>query len=286
MKNSDIELKLNEIHQQNYSLDEFDSDLQTIKDEYVNKDKQDEAKQIWIYQTIIELHKLYINAFKLLKDKEYYKGWCQLERLEITIASLKKHFLYDKKQYNLWHIEKSVKNLQVIFPYKLFGSSELLKKKKKCSVCDKEISIRNSCGHIVGEIYNGEMCHRIVTEVDVLGVALVQNPGNKFSVMFMTDEKTGEQTDHYNYDTVDYLYQHIEEPYEFWDLEVTQRVVSKEDYGNIGRNEPCVCGSGKKFKKCCGLHIGEKYPHYEFIVLNPSDKKMFTNTVKNINASS
>lgn len=21
---------------------------------------------------------------------------------------------------------------------------------------------------------------------------------------------------------------------------------------NIGRNEPCTCGSGKKFKKCCG----------------------------------
>jgi len=20
----------------------------------------------------------------------------------------------------------------------------------------------------------------------------------------------------------------------------------------VGRNEPCVCGSGKKFKKCCG----------------------------------
>jgi len=21
---------------------------------------------------------------------------------------------------------------------------------------------------------------------------------------------------------------------------------------NIGRNEPCPCGSGKKYKKCCG----------------------------------
>jgi uncharacterized protein len=21
----------------------------------------------------------------------------------------------------------------------------------------------------------------------------------------------------------------------------------------IGRNEPCPCGSGKKYKKCCGL---------------------------------
>jgi preprotein translocase subunit SecA len=22
----------------------------------------------------------------------------------------------------------------------------------------------------------------------------------------------------------------------------------------VGRNDPCPCGSGKKFKKCCGLH--------------------------------
>jgi uncharacterized protein len=22
----------------------------------------------------------------------------------------------------------------------------------------------------------------------------------------------------------------------------------------VGRNEPCPCGSGKKYKKCCGLH--------------------------------
>jgi uncharacterized protein YecA (UPF0149 family) len=21
---------------------------------------------------------------------------------------------------------------------------------------------------------------------------------------------------------------------------------------NVGRNDPCPCGSGKKFKKCCG----------------------------------
>ena len=26
------------------------------------------------------------------------------------------------------------------------------------------------------------------------------------------------------------------------------RTVAKE----VGRNEPCICGSGKKYKKCCG----------------------------------
>ena len=28
-----------------------------------------------------------------------------------------------------------------------------------------------------------------------------------------------------------------------------QRVVNES---KIGRNDPCVCGSGKKYKKCCG----------------------------------
>jgi preprotein translocase subunit SecA len=22
----------------------------------------------------------------------------------------------------------------------------------------------------------------------------------------------------------------------------------------VGRNDPCPCGSGKKYKRCCGLH--------------------------------
>lgn len=29
---------------------------------------------------------------------------------------------------------------------------------------------------------------------------------------------------------------------------------SSEQYPKIGRNDPCPCGSGKKFKKCCGMN--------------------------------
>lgn len=29
-------------------------------------------------------------------------------------------------------------------------------------------------------------------------------------------------------------------------------VVSKDAYANVGRNEPCPCGSGNKYKKCHG----------------------------------
>jgi uncharacterized protein YecA (UPF0149 family) len=41
----------------------------------------------------------------------------------------------------------------------------------------------------------------------------------------------------------------------------TQRFIEKEQLGGttvrriapkVGRNDPCPCGSGKKFKQCCG----------------------------------
>lgn len=31
---------------------------------------------------------------------------------------------------------------------------------------------------------------------------------------------------------------------------VYHRTIKKEK--KVGRNDPCLCGSGKKFKKCCG----------------------------------
>ena len=45
------------------------------------QDLQDAAKQIWIYQTTVKIHYLYIEAFDLLKTKEHYKGWCKLEEI-------------------------------------------------------------------------------------------------------------------------------------------------------------------------------------------------------------
>lgn len=33
-------------------------------------------------------------------------------------------------------------------------------------------------------------------------------------------------------------------------------VIRRKDGGAIGRNEPCLCGSGKKFKRCCLARFG------------------------------
>jgi hypothetical protein len=38
---------------------------------------------------------------------------------------------------------------------------------------------------------------------------------------------------------------------DFGKLDFKKKVVKNPDFRKIGRNEPCYCGSGKKFKKCC-----------------------------------
>ncbi len=39
--------------------------------------------------------------------------------------------------------------------------------------------------------------------------------------------------------------------------EFNQEKLPQEAYNNIGRNDPCPCGSGKKYKKCCLKHLTE-----------------------------
>lgn len=34
--------------------------------------------------------------------------------------------------------------------------------------------------------------------------------------------------------------------------QASQKIASKSSSGKVGRNDPCPCGSGKKYKKCCG----------------------------------
>lgn len=38
----------------------------------------------------------------------------------------------------------------------------------------------------------------------------------------------------------------------FYDAEMIPQETFIRENPKIGRNDPCICGSGKKFKKCCG----------------------------------
>ena len=62
----------------------------------------------------------------------------------------------------------------------------------------------------------------------------------------------GEERDEMINDCEEDMPQAITDIYRFWLAKRGTETIRRED-PKIGRNDPCPCGSGKKFKQCCGL---------------------------------
>ncbi len=152
-------------------------------------------------------------------------------------------------------------------------SPEILEHEKKCNICGRVISIRKPCNHEVGEIYNGDMCCRIVTKMNFLGISMVESPVLKYSVPFIDTEKTGEFVDHYNYSLLEYLIEMLLNPFEDWSFKLTSKIYPHSHYENHSRNDKCPCGSGAKYKKCCLQKDGVELPHYEFVIPNVTHER-------------
>ena len=242
----------------------YKSALGVLKEQAVENGDQELAKSIWCYEQVLKIQDYYISAYFQMKASEFYNAWCLLARVELTIHFLSRHF-NDDDEYYISFIEEHTQQYQSLFPYKVFISPEILENEKICSICSKVVTPFNICEHKVGEIYDGCMCSRIVTKAELLGTAFVENPVQKYSVPFMSSPDGKQEKDHYNYACVEYLITRVNSPFNAWKVEHTMTRIPHSRYSHIGRNEPCPCESGKKYKQCCLLHKGVLRPHEEFL---------------------
>lgn len=245
---------------------EVKSALQSLKKDAVAGGDQHLAKEIWCYERVAEVQERFISAFKQCKSSDFYGAWCTFERVELAAKWLLKHYEPNESdEFSVLYIEAHTKRFQELYPYAAFMSPEFVGQKTSCSTCGKPISLRAHCGHEVGEIYDGEMCARIVDDFQVSGIALVKNPVQKYSVPFSTDPVTNATVDQYNYSLVKYVVRGLESPFHTWTYKKTKKRHPHERYKTVGRNEPCPCDSGLKYKKCCLPTEGVLRPHFQIL---------------------
>ena len=258
------------------SSEEIDKKLSSEKEKAKQYKQEGNANYIWCLQKTLCIQNNYIRAFSLLKDREYYEAWCIFERAEISLYSLEQHFEYGWKNFHLDFIYDHIKKWQDIYPYKFFMSPEIVEEEKICTICRKPFSIRNPCDHRVGQLYMGEMCYYEVTKAELVGMAIVSDPVQKYSVPFIV-EPSKEIRDTYNYSVIAYLIRRLSSPFDKWDYEWQKRRIPHSHFRDIGRNKPCPCGSDKKYKQCCLSKSGVLSPHIEFIFdVLPSSELMTT----------
>jgi SEC-C motif len=254
------------------SLDAVREALAALKQDAVAAGDEAGAKSVWCLEQALIVQEHYLRAFRHLKSGEFYEAWCELERTELELAALERHDTASWADFHLDFIQAHTAQWQSLFPYKMFFSPELLHTEKLCSICRRSVLPQSFCGHRVGEIYEGELCYRIITKLEGLGISMVDNPMQKYSVLFLRDEKTGKQRDQYNYVLVKYGINALRVPFDGWKVERTTRTQPHSRYADVGRNDRCPCESGKKYKKCCLREAGVVRPHFEFtFVVQPPD---------------
>lgn len=248
----------------------FNTELKKLKQNFVNKKDQKQAKKFWCYEQIFNIQNMYLSAFELMKNNKFYDAWQKFEQIEIKLSFLHPHFKEKDNEFYLKFILEYVRKFQSLYPYKIFMSTEEVIKEKECSICGKKINLRNHCGHIAGEIYDGEMCFRKITSVDFLGISFVDSPERKYSVAFPA---TADGVDPFNYRLLEYLINLLEFPFEKWDYKWTKKRHPHSFFSNISPNDNCPCESGKKYKDCCMSKKGVLRPHCQlYFYKNKKDK--------------
>ncbi len=235
--------------------------LADLKRLAIQANDEAETKRLWCYEQALLIQNRYISAFNKMKDGEYYEGWCELEQIELNLNRLERHKSLLKADFHLSLIRIHTSRFQELFPYMVFGSPEIVIKKRVCSTCGQPRGLRSGCGHIVGEIYDGEDCFNIVEQCEFVGLALVQNPVQKYSVVFSERDNNNSPA----YDLVRYCIERVASPFHGWSFIRTTSRHPHSLFKETGRNDKCPCESGLKYKKCCMPHPeGVLRPHVQF----------------------
>lgn len=202
--------------------------------------------------------RLFCNLAKFkqcLLNKDYRASWNSLQD-GMNNAVFVGRFTPVGRRLDIPDVIELLEDYECLYPYSLFFSSEFVIAKSHCSICGKSMQ-SPQCLHRRGQLYYGEVAVEIVDEIkEFQAVSLVKNPENKKCVI----ESLGGKP--VSFDMLkEFLDMNFPWLQRFSITKTTERRINP-DIIMTGRNSPCTCGSGIKFKKCCGKDMYYDHVHY------------------------
>jgi len=107
------------------------------------------------------------------------------------------------------------------------------------------------------------MAYTIVEDFTFKAVALMKHPLDKRCTMEIQDDN---RTEEEKFKLLDYFVSNISNPLMLFRIDKQKRFYVKEIEQKLGRNDRYYCGSGLKYKNCCGK---EKYTEGIHFVISP-----------------
>ena len=253
----------------------FWENLSQLKGEAVADDNQVMAKAIWCLETIGRIQDHFVSTFLQIRNDEFKDAWDQLERCQVETGFLDKHFIEKGDEFGIEHARVHARQFQDLYPFEIGFSPGSIVKAAHCSICHTKLSLRGGCDHEIGEIYDGEYCGRVITELEILHVSLTDKPAHKTSVIFPNGN------DDYRLSLVKSVADALHSPWHKWSYRREERKEHHPRYKGVGLNDPCPCESSLKYEDCC-LSKDTVFPHFEFFLErgSPVEKQGFVGRPK------
>ena len=231
-----------------------------IKEIAIQRNDEQLANSQFIFKDYFKLFCNLLRYFKMLETGHYKESWTKLQDC-LDAIKYSGRFTEIDNRLELNELYDLLVQYEELYPYTIFASSEYVISKSHCSICGKSMQSLD-CHHIKGELYWGEPAIECIDKIDVIqAICIVSHPEDKRCVLEISDDTRPEKEKFLMLDQ----YLKLKQPY-------LQKVTIKgikeqrirEDIEVVGRKQPCPCGSGKKFKHCCGKNM--YYEHTRYVV--------------------
>jgi len=123
-----------------------------------------------------------------IKEDKMNEAWGNLVNAQVIYGTVVRNYPFENET---GYIERLASYEKLLFPNLFFQSAGGIIKKSHCSICNSKYG---KCDHLKGKLYNGELCCRIITEMELEEVSLVENPANKHCRV-LTIEQNGKKID-------------------------------------------------------------------------------------------
>lgn len=203
---------------------------------------------IFILETYITFFRAYGRLWWEISKGNFSVSWGVLQDANDALRLIRKF-----SGLRLDYFSEQLSSLETLYPYNVFSSCGFVVERFECSICGNDID-SFECHHRKGELYRGQMAYGIAKNIlDIDHIAFVDDPANKRCVITIPDTALG-------FSGVRYLGNALNQDRisvsTFGSVVWNKIAAPNPGYTRLGRNEPCYCNSGKKFKRCC---IGKKF---------------------------
>lgn len=158
-------------------LEQYCKDLTELKEGFVARNLENEANLVYCIIGSIKViqHELYMLVY--IKEDKMAEAWANLVRAQVLIGTVIRNYPFNADHLN-GYFERLARYENLLFPKMHFQSTGGIIKKSECSICHQDL---NTCDHLKGKLYRGELCCRLIKEIELEEISYVDNPANKLS---------------------------------------------------------------------------------------------------------